>query len=215
MFEIVQIKTEDPSYPSSARQYLKHQAPKHIYALGDLKIIQNNMLGLICSVKCPGKIILQTYELMKQLRDTGMVVISGFHSPMERECLRILKCGHQPIVICAARSLDSMRINAERRKALKENRLLMLSIFGKSERRATTHASLQRNRFVAAVAEKTFVPYAEPDCKTERLCREVISWGKQLYTFDEVHSKNLIDIGLQILRGDMHSAVESVPGVNV
>jgi len=33
-------------------------------------------------------------------------VISGFHTPAEKECLRILLRGAQPIIICPARSIE-------------------------------------------------------------------------------------------------------------
>jgi len=43
-------------------------------------------------------------------RDDGVTVISGFHTPVEKECLRILLRGSQPVIICPARSIEGMRI---------------------------------------------------------------------------------------------------------
>ena len=67
-----------------------------------LKILERRLLGLFCSTKCPGDAILQTYDLVRALRDAGVAVIGGFHSPMEKECLDLLLRGNQPIVICPA-----------------------------------------------------------------------------------------------------------------
>ncbi|HSV74150.1 MAG TPA: hypothetical protein VLH79_10360, partial [Chthonomonadales bacterium] len=64
-----------------------------------------------------------------RLRDEGATVISGFHFPLERECLRVLLRGRQPIVICPARALEGMRIPAECRPAFHEERILYLSPF--------------------------------------------------------------------------------------
>ena len=61
-------------------------------------------------MKCPGDLILQTYDLAQQLRDTGTTVIGGFHTPMERECLTILLRGAQPVIVCPARSIDNLRL---------------------------------------------------------------------------------------------------------
>lgn len=53
-------------------------------------------LALVCSVKCPGDLILKTYDLAQQLREAEVTIIGGFHSLMERECLTILLRGNQP-----------------------------------------------------------------------------------------------------------------------
>jgi hypothetical protein len=58
-------------------------------------------------------LIVKTYDLTQILRDTGMTIISGFHSPMERECPTILVRGAQPVIICPAKSMKNMRLNKE------------------------------------------------------------------------------------------------------
>ena len=40
---------------------------------------------------------------LRSLRDDGVTVISGFHSPLEQECLRILLRSPHPVVWCLAR----------------------------------------------------------------------------------------------------------------
>lgn len=93
-------------------------APQRIFALGNLQILRNPLLALFCSSRCPGSVILKTYDLMCSLRNSGVTVISGFHSPIEKECLRLLLRGSQPIVICPARSIERMRVPTEWRDAL-------------------------------------------------------------------------------------------------
>ena len=73
--------------------------------LGDVEILKRPKVGLFCSVKCPGKLILETYDLCRRFRDEGIIVASGFHSPMEEECLRILLRSPHPVVWCLARGL--------------------------------------------------------------------------------------------------------------
>ena len=53
----------------------------------------------------------------------------------------------------------------------------------------------QRNRVVAALAERIFVAYAEPGSKTEFFCREVVAWGKPLHTHVGPANQDLIAIG--------------------
>ncbi len=80
------------------------------WAIGDLDILDTNLLGVFCSIRCPGNIILNTYDCMRLLRDSGVAVVSGFHSPIEKDCFDILLKGTQPIVVCPASSIARMRI---------------------------------------------------------------------------------------------------------
>jgi predicted Rossmann fold nucleotide-binding protein DprA/Smf involved in DNA uptake len=54
---------------------------------------------------------------------------------------------------------------------------------------------MERNRFVAALADAIFVAHGAPKSKIEDFCREVLSWGKKLYTFESDSNKYLINLG--------------------
>jgi hypothetical protein len=77
--------------------------------LGNPELLNLRLLGFLCSIRCPGNLIVQCYDLARALRDAHIPVIGGFHTPMEREALDFLIKGQQPIIICPARSLDRMR----------------------------------------------------------------------------------------------------------
>ena len=164
-------------------------------ALGNREILRNRKLALFCSVRCPGKLVLQTYDLAQRLRDAGVTVIGGFHSPMEQERLRLLLRGRQPIIVCPARSVERMRVPAEWQAPLDASRLLVLSPFGPEQRRATADLAAARNAFVASLADEMFVAYAEPGGKTERLCRAALADRKPVLTFDASENANLIALG--------------------
>ncbi len=157
------------------------------------------LLALFCSRQCPGSLILQTYDLAQELRQAGLTVISGFHSPMERECLTILLRGTPPLIICPARSIHK-RVPADWKNPLREGRLLILSPFAEKQRRMTAETAAERNRFVAALADTLFVAHAAPQSHTEQFCREVLSWGKTLYTLDSDTNTRLITLGAKPLR---------------
>ncbi|HWQ69466.1 MAG TPA: hypothetical protein VN494_05875 [Patescibacteria group bacterium] len=65
-------------------------AVERVFTPGDSGILRRKMLVLSCSIKCPGNVILKTYDLAGALCDAGVPVIGGFHAPMEKECLDIL-----------------------------------------------------------------------------------------------------------------------------
>jgi predicted Rossmann fold nucleotide-binding protein DprA/Smf involved in DNA uptake len=154
--------------------------PPRLWALGDPSLLRRDKLGLFCSVKCPGDLILRAYDYAKKLRDDGVTVIGGFHSPVEKECLRILLRGAQPVIICPARSLANMRIPREWQQAIKTGRLLLLSPFAGSQKRATAELAQERNRFVAAVSDKVCFIYTTPGGTLESLADELRSAGKPI-----------------------------------
>jgi len=70
--------------------------------LGDEALLGRRKLALICSQKCPGDVILKTYDFARLVRQSGIAIVSGFHSPIEKDCLPILLRGPDPIVIIRA-----------------------------------------------------------------------------------------------------------------
>jgi predicted Rossmann fold nucleotide-binding protein DprA/Smf involved in DNA uptake len=130
------------------QQHLGKDAPNAITAIGNLNILRHNSTSFFCSAKCPGNLIVITYDVAQILRNAGMTVISGFHSPMERECLTILLRGTQPVIICPAKNINNMRINKEYKKSLKDGRFLFLSPFDENQRRISAKTSHYRNLLV-------------------------------------------------------------------
>jgi predicted Rossmann fold nucleotide-binding protein DprA/Smf involved in DNA uptake len=193
------VQKDDPSYPAILRASLGERAPKRLFVLGNPELLRSETLALFCSVKCPGRIILKTYDLAKALRDAGVPVIGGFHTPMEKECLALLLRGTQPIIVCPARGLERIRPSAGVQHGIEAGRVLLISMFGSGHRRATAELSDQRNRLAAALAGMAFVSHAAPGGKTEALCREILAMGKPLFTIDAPENANLLAVGAKAL----------------
>lgn len=196
MFHLHQLTPEDAAYPESWRQSPQSKKPV-LSAIGDLEILQRQKLALFCSGKCPGNLILQTYDLAQTLRDSGITVISGFHSPMEQECLTILLRGTQPVIYCPARSLDKMRLKAEWQDAITQQRLLLLSPFRANQNRATAELAQTRNEFVAALADIILVIHAHAGSKTGVIALQALNQGKQILTLDSPDNQDLLLAGVQ------------------
>jgi predicted Rossmann fold nucleotide-binding protein DprA/Smf involved in DNA uptake len=197
----LRIGRADDKYPQTLIELLGNRAPKYVFALGNLDLMGQETVALFCSIKCPGNLILKTYDLARQLRDTGTTVISGFHSPMEKECLSLLVRGEQSIIWCLAKRLTSMRLPKEYTNALSKGRLLMLSPFGEKIKRADKDTARIRNEFVAALASRVFIAHAASGGKTESFCQKILGWGKPLLTFDDPGNIALIDLGARPLPG--------------
>lgn len=186
----------DQGYPSRLTDALGSGAPSFVTALGNVEILQRHKLALFCSVRCPGRLILATYDLAQALREADVALVGGFHSPMERECLAILLKGPGSVVICPARAFgERSRVPAEWRSALGAGRLVVLSPFDERERRVTAELALERNRFIAALADEILFAYAAPGSRTEAFAREVAGRGKLLLTLEGTENAGLVALG--------------------
>lgn len=213
----VSIRRHEDGYPGSLSRYLGERAPTALTARGNIELLScpafPGLLALFCSVQCPPPIIVQTYELARALRDAAVPVISGFHSPMEKECLLMLLHGCQPLIVCPARSIERLRIAKDWKPPLRQGRLLILSPFADTSRRVTTTRADFRNQCVAALAHALLVPYAAPAGHLVRLCHTVKSWGKPLLTVAHKANRSLFALGAKPIRPEQIRTGEALPSL--
>ncbi len=185
---------------------------ERLWAIGDLGILDSPLLGLFCSKRCPGEIILLAYDIARALRDAGVPVIGGFHSPMEKECLKFLLRGTQPLVVCPARGIAGMRVPAAWRKPIAGRRLLIVSPFGPRRKRVDAPLAERRNRFATALAASLLVLYAAPKSRLERLCSAVLDAGGKVYAPDAPSNAGLASRGARLVTID--SLLDRLPIAN-
>lgn len=171
----VSFVSADACYPVRLRNRLGIAAPDRLTTLGNLELLALPKTGLFCSARCPGKVILAAYDQAARWRESGRCIISGFHSPVEQECLRILLRGSPPIILCPARNLPT-RIPTPLKTPLAQGRLLMLSGFGATDKRVTADLAYRRNFLVAALADDAYFGHIAPDGQSERLSSSLRSW---------------------------------------
>ena len=166
---------------------------------GNLCLLEEPLTAIFCSSRCLGDLILKTYDLVRAMRNAGVPVVGGFQTPMEKECLRLLLRGTQPVVVCPARGIEKMRIPRDWRAALNEERLLVLSPFPATARRPTAELAAQRNDLVADLAQQVFIAHAAPGGKTEAFASKLAESGKPLLTLDSPANGNLVEMGALVV----------------
>lgn len=164
-------------------------------AIGNESLLQTRKLALLCSRACPGSIIVQTLDVVRALRGTPWTVVSGFQSPTEQECLDILLRGEHPVIVCPARSVEGMRIPAAWKPAIAAGRMLIMSPFDKTARRATAALAEVRNHFVVSLADAIFIPHAASGGGLEHLCHTIPATGKPLWTLADPANAPLVALG--------------------
>lgn len=126
--------------------------------LGNKEILNNYKIGFLCSRKVPANIILKTYDWAIEQRDRGICVVSGFHSKIEKDVFDILAKGTQPIILVLARGMMK-RFNKIILRMINENRLLIISPFESKVTRPTIQTAIKRNKLIAEISDKIFIPF--------------------------------------------------------
>ncbi len=151
---------------------------KNYSCIGNEEILKNYKTAFFCSKKCPLDLILQIYDKAREWRENKICVISGFHTPVEKDVLNFLLKGEQSVIICPARNLNEYRINADIKKEIDDGRVLIISKL--QNRRISKKFSNERNFFIADLADEIFVGYTEPGGTTEKMCDYVTGLNKRI-----------------------------------
>jgi predicted Rossmann fold nucleotide-binding protein DprA/Smf involved in DNA uptake len=140
--------------------------------LGNIKLLEVHKTAFVCSRKIPAGVVLKSYDWAIAMRDAGKCVISGFHSPIEKDVFYFLIKGKQPVILVLARGMIR-EIPPKIEKAIGEGRLLIISPFKVEISRVTRETALIRNRYMLEIAEEIFIPSLPPDGSLEKLLNEI------------------------------------------
>lgn len=195
------ILADDKLFDQNRFQQLRHLRVSRLFAIGNTYLLATKKLGLLCSSKCPGKLILQTHDVITSFHGKEVSVVSGFHSPIEKECLNILLRADIPVIVCPARSLDEMRIAPPWESAVKHGDMLLLSAFAANNRRSTKQMAIRRNNIVAVLADKVFMPYAAEGSRSLELAEKMAQWGKPILTLGAPENSPLFELGARPFKG--------------
>ena len=91
-----------------------------LFQRGNAALLAGQPIAFFCSQSCPGDIILRAQDWANARGPDDAPVISGFHTPVERDVLRILLRGGAPVIQVRARALDGARLPAGRGTRLED-----------------------------------------------------------------------------------------------
>ena len=125
---------------------------------GNKKLLDRYLVAFFASRTAPCGALDKAKRWAHEIAQTDKVVISGFHSPIERAVLDILLSHNCSVVVALGRSLYK-KIPTHLLTAYNENRLLFISLRNYS--RHSHQNSQLRNWAVADIAsEVVFAPFA-------------------------------------------------------
>lgn len=142
------------------------------FSQGNKELLKLHKIAFFCSRKCPANIILKAYDWAIEQREKGNCIISSFHSKIEKDVLHYLLKGTQPVILVLARGLKKRESNKEIVKAVKENRLLIITPFAENIKRVTQKTANIRNEFMAELSDEIFIAYASKGGNIDALKRK-------------------------------------------
>lgn len=126
---------------------------------GPFSLLEKPATAFLCSTQCPGDKILEAYDWARHQCDTAGTVISGFHTPVEKDVLAILLRRGANILWVPARDLPKTTPK-ELKPAADEGRLTILSPFDYGKVIRPSRDSCSRgNRFVLEYASELYFPH--------------------------------------------------------
>ena len=174
-FDVALLTANHDSWPRQINQRLGQAAPSRLWTIGNQAIFTMHKIGLLCSVDCSADAPGSARNALEKLFVTRPAFMSGFHSPVEKEWLRVLLEARQNIIISVARSLTKLRVPAQWQESLDSDRLLIVSRFD-GARRADKETARRRNELVAALADEALV-ISRPGGSIERISQMISGWG--------------------------------------
>jgi len=174
-------------------------------------------IALLSSSRCPGTVIVHGLDVAIALKDAPITIVSGFQSPLERECLKFLLKGSVRLIVCPARSAVGMRIPAEWKKRMADGRLTIRSFIDETAsakpgsttkptngpRRPTIDLAERRNRFVASISDAVLILHASAGGKIDRFADELLASGKPVWTLDDPTNTNLVARGATAAKAEV------------
>ena len=115
--------------------------------IGNVALMDLPKTSFLSSRKISPEAVLRCYDWAIRMRDEGWCVISGFQSALEKDVLRFLLKGTQPIVLVLARRLFKI-IPEDLRQPVASGRLLIVSPFSDKIKRSDCSTAETRNRFI-------------------------------------------------------------------
>ena len=156
-------------------------------------------IAFFCSQTCPGDIILKAQDWANARGPESAPVIGGFHTPVERDVLRILLRAGAPSIIVLARAEQGWRapkpLGPAIKAAVASGTAQIVSPFPANQRRTTAATAETRNRHILTLCNVVLIAHASSGGKTEALVADAIAGGLRVETFASPSNANLLALG--------------------
>ena len=122
--------------------------------LGNQELLNKRKVGFLASRKISTLSVLPTLDwAMKISKQEDVAIVSGFHSRMEKDVLKIFLQGKCGIIVVLARGMYR-KIPEQYMDAMKQHRILFISFEKDSVTRVSEFSAHKRNNYVMELADE-------------------------------------------------------------
>jgi len=181
--------------PTGVEAFFRGKPPK-LWGVGNPVILNYRLLGIISARQVDSDLALETSRLVKQLASLeGVAFVSGWHSPLEEESLRILLAQEATIVLCASKSLDRFVPSIGVESRVTDGKALLLTHCSTKAKRITRNASMRRNELIVELAKALLVLSAPEGSGSLNLAKSALVRRKLVLTPEHPMNKELLANG--------------------
>lgn len=124
--------------------------------LGNRELLKMKKVGFLASRKISTLSVLPTLDWAMEIsKQTDIAIVSGFHSRMERDVLKILLQGQCGIIVVLARGMYR-KLPQQYEEAMAQNRLLFISCEKENVTRVSEVSAHKRNEYVRDISDEMF-----------------------------------------------------------
>mgnify|MGYP003306632796 CR=1 FL=1 len=124
--------------------------------LGNKALLNMQKVGFLASRKISTLSVLPTLDWAMQVcKQRDIAIVSGFHSLMERNVLKLLLQGQCGIIIVLARGMYR-KLPKQYEEAMNQNRLLIISYEKETITRVSEESAHNRNERVRELADEMY-----------------------------------------------------------
>lgn len=134
--------------------------------LGNTDLLNQPLVAFFCSRRYAPQAVLASYDWATAQRDK--VVISTFHSPLERDVMDFLLQKKQPFIFVLTARMYK-RIPARLQEAMNEGRLLLISLQSDNVRMYSQDNANRANRYILSLTHDVVFGSIEQGSNTEQL----------------------------------------------
>jgi len=167
-------------YPKGLNPFLDKQSSRLWYK-GKCSILNGKLVGIVSARRIEPDLALKASEVVRELATLEVGFISGWHSPLEEEALRILITRSARVIFCTAKSLDRFNPSPEVKDLVSQGRALLLTHCSPKAKRISRDASLRRNQLVVGLADGLVVLSAPEGSASFKLARLAVSLRKPVF----------------------------------
>lgn len=154
------ICRSDPDYPMRYKSHLKEKAPPILFGVGERSLLQGGGLAIVGSRNVDAEAEVFTREVAEWCARGGMPVVSGGARGVDQIAMKAALDAGGCVVGVLAEKLLKNSVAREARKAIADDRLLLISPYH-PEARFTVGTAMGRNKLIYALADYGLVISAD------------------------------------------------------